>query len=189
MVANSSAQGHGVNSTESGIQDGSNHTENHPVSQQGAISGLRNLKRKMEEIYLEWAAFKIEQSNLKKEVSTVMCSLTKMTEGILRIRRDMTQIITSLNYEIAEIKNLLLNMSANKRGRKQRIHKDTEVALTSSAEQGGKKSMEVYDEIAHDMETSWNSMCESESERDTSARMRVSQGYSTPIQNKPAGVY
>jgi hypothetical protein len=49
----------------------------------------------------------------------------------------MTQMSTSLPSEIAEIKKLLLNMSANKRGRKQRSHKDTEVASTSSAEQGG----------------------------------------------------
>jgi hypothetical protein len=70
-----------------------------------------------------------------------------------------------------------------------RKHKDSEVALTSSLEQGGDKSMEVYDEIAHDMETSWNSMCESESDRYPSARMRVSQGYNNPSQGKPAGAY
>jgi hypothetical protein len=71
-------------------------------------------------------------------------------------------------------------MSANKRGRKQLNHKDAELASTSSAEQGGEKSMEVYDEIAHDMETSWNSMCEFKNDRDPAARMRVTQGYNTP---------
>jgi hypothetical protein len=70
---------------------------------------------------------------------------------------------TSLRSEIAEIKNLLLNISASKRGQKQRKHKDTEVSSTLSAKQGGETYMEVYDEIAHDMETSWNSMCESKS--------------------------
>jgi hypothetical protein len=49
--------------------------------------------------------------------------------------------------------------------------------------------MEVYDEIAHDMETSWNSMCESESEKYQSARSSVSQGYGTPSQGKPDGAY
>jgi hypothetical protein len=63
-IANTSAQGKYANSTESGIQDGSNQSENHPVSQQGAISGLSNVKIKMEEIDREWAAFKIEQSKL-----------------------------------------------------------------------------------------------------------------------------
>jgi hypothetical protein len=49
----------------------------------------------------------------------------------------MTQMSTSIRSEIAEIKNLILNMSANKRGRKQRKNKDSEVASTSSAEQEG----------------------------------------------------
>jgi hypothetical protein len=49
----------------------------------------------------------------------------------------MTQMSTSFCSEIAEIKNLLLDISANKRGRKQWKHKDTEVASTSSAGQGG----------------------------------------------------
>jgi hypothetical protein len=100
MVANTSAQGQDENSTESGIQDGSNHFEKHPVSQQGAISGLSNLKRKIEEIDLERAALKIKQSNLEEEVSTVACSLTKLTEDILPIRRDMTQMSTSLRNEL-----------------------------------------------------------------------------------------
>jgi hypothetical protein len=155
-VAKTSAQGQYANSTQSGIQDGSNHSEKHPVSQQGAISGLSNLKRKMKEIDRERAAFTIEQSKLEEEVSTVTCSLTKIIEDILSIRRDMTQMSTILHSEIAEKKNLLLNMPANKRGRKKMKHKDTEVASTSSGEQGGETYMEAYDEIDHDMETSWN---------------------------------
>jgi hypothetical protein len=49
--------------------------------------------------------------------------------------------------------------------------------------------MEVYDELAHNMETSWNSMCESENDRYTSKRTRVTQGFNTPSQGKPAGAY
>jgi hypothetical protein len=48
-VANTSEQGQDDNITESRIQDGSNQSD-HPVSQQGTISRLSNLKRKMEEI-------------------------------------------------------------------------------------------------------------------------------------------
>jgi hypothetical protein len=55
-----------VNSTESGLQDGLNHSENDPVSQQGSFSGISNLKKKMDEIDREWAAFKIEQSKLEE---------------------------------------------------------------------------------------------------------------------------
>jgi hypothetical protein len=77
----------------------------------------------------------------------------------------------------------------NKRGRKQRKHKDAEVPSTSSAEKGLETPMEVYDELAHDMETSWNSMCESENDRETSKRMRVPQGFNTPNLGKPAWAY
>jgi hypothetical protein len=88
----------------------------------------------------------------------VTCSLTKLTQDILGIRRDMTQSSTSIRSEMAEIKNLMLNMYANKVGLKQLKNKDSEVASTSSAEQGGEKYIELYDKIAQDMETSWNSM-------------------------------
>jgi hypothetical protein len=71
----------------------------------------------MEEIDREREAFKIEQSRLEEEISTVTCPLKNLTEDIIGICRDMTQMSTSLRSEIAEIKNLILNMSANKIGR------------------------------------------------------------------------
>jgi hypothetical protein len=49
--------------------------------------------------------------------------------------------------------------------------------------------MEVYDEIAHEMETSWDSMFESEREKDNTSHARITQGYSTPGQGKPAMAY
>jgi hypothetical protein len=61
MIVNTSAQVQDVNSTESGLQGGSNYTGDHPLNQQGAIYGLSNLKRKMEENDCERAAFKIKQ--------------------------------------------------------------------------------------------------------------------------------
>jgi hypothetical protein len=102
----------------------------------------------MEEMDREWAAFKIYQSKLEEEVSTVTISLTKLTEDI---------------------------MSANKRGRKQRKHKDTEATSASSADQGGGTLMEGYDKIAHDMETSWDSMFESEREKEDLTRKSNTQ--------------
>jgi chromosome segregation ATPase len=173
---------------ESEIQDGANQSV-HTLSQQGTISGLSNLKRKMEEIDHEQAAFKIEQSKLEEEVSTVTCSLTKLTEDILGILSDMTKMSTSLRSEIAEIKNLILNISANKRGRKQQKNKDSELASTSSAEQGRERPMEAYDELVQNVETYWNSMCESENDRYPSTRTRVAQGFNTPSQGKLARAY
>jgi hypothetical protein len=42
--------------------------------------------------------------------------------------------------------------------------------------------MDTYEDIAHDMATSWTKMYESED--DTSDQNNVSQGYSTHIQGK-----
>jgi hypothetical protein len=47
-------------------------------------------------------------------------------EDMLGIRYDMTQLSTNIDVELAELKNLLLNMSCNNRGRKQRRNKDCE---------------------------------------------------------------
>jgi hypothetical protein len=49
--------------------------------------------------------------------------------------------------------------------------------------------MEVFDELAHSMEKSWNSMCEPENDRDMSSRTRVTQGFNTPSHGKLAGAY
>jgi hypothetical protein len=49
--------------------------------------------------------------------------------------------------------------------------------------------MEVYDEIAHKMKKSWDSMCESEYEKDNTSHARIPQGFSTPGQGKPVGEY
>jgi hypothetical protein len=56
----------------------------------------------MEEIYHECEAFKIEQSKLEEEVSTLTCSLTQLKEDILGIKWDMMQLITNLQ-ELAEL--------------------------------------------------------------------------------------
>jgi hypothetical protein len=101
----------------------------------------------------------------------------------------MTQMSTNLRSEIAEIKKLILNMSANKIGRKQMKNKDSEVASISSAEQGVEIPMEVYDELTHKMEISWNIMRESGNGRDTSTRTRFTQGFNTPGQVKLSGAY
>jgi hypothetical protein len=71
-------------------------------------------------------------------------------------------------------------MSANKRGRKQ--SKATAGSSSSSSEKRADKSMDTYEDIAHDMATSRTNMCESED--DTSDQKNVSQGYSTPSQGK-----
>jgi hypothetical protein len=83
----------------------------------------------------------------------------------------MPNVSARFRSDIADLKQLILKMSANKRGRKQR--KPSEGSSTSSAEKRAGKSMETYEDIDHDMATSWTNMCESEGEGDTSDFTRI----------------
>jgi ParB-like chromosome segregation protein Spo0J len=178
-IANTSTQGQEHNSIESGTGDGSN-----PIATQtdspGDITGLSNLKRKMAAIDLEREAFKVDQESLKEEVGTMTSSLEKMADDIIAVRQDMTNMIAIFRSDIADLKQLIINMSPNKRGRKQ--SKATAGSSSSSSEKRADKSMDTYEDIANDMATSWTNMCESED--DTSDQNNVSQGYSTPSQGK-----
>jgi hypothetical protein len=134
----------------------------------------------MAAIDLEQEACKVDQASLKEEVSTMTSSLEKMAGDIIAVRQDMTNISASFRSDIADLKQLILNMSANKRDRKQ--SKASAGSSSSSAEMRVDKSMDTYEDIAHDMTTSWTNMCESED--DTSDQNNVSQGYSTPNQSR-----
>jgi hypothetical protein len=94
----------------------------------------------------------------------------------------MANMSARFSPDIADLKQIIFDMSTNKRGRKQ--SKKLEGSSTSSAENRANKSMETYDAISHDVATSWTNMCESEGEDDTSDQNNVSQGYSTPSQGK-----
>jgi hypothetical protein len=178
-IANTSAQGQDNNIMESGTGDGSNIRATQTDSP-GAINGLSNLKTKMATIDLEREAFKVDQASINEEVSTMTSSLEKMADDIIAVRQDMTNMSARFRSDIADLKQLILNMSANKRGRKQR--KSSAGYSTSSVEKRVGKSMDTYEDITHDMATSWTNMCESED--DTSDQNNVSQGYSAPIQGK-----
>jgi hypothetical protein len=178
-IANTSTQGQENNSMESGSIDGSNLPATQTNSP-GAITIISNLKRKMAAIEIEREAFKVDQASLKEEVSTMTSSLEKMADDIIAVQQDMTNLSARFRSDIADLKQLKLNMSANKRGRKQ--SKASAGSSSSLAEKRVDKSMDTYEDIAHDMATSWTNMCESED--GTSDQNNVSQGYSTPIQGK-----
>jgi hypothetical protein len=109
-------------------------------------------------------------------------SLENMVNGIIAFRKDMTNMSARFRSDIADITQLILNISANKKGRKQ--SKPLEGSSMSLAEKRAEKYMETYEDNAHDMATSWTNTCKSEGEGDTSDTNNVSQGYSTPIQGK-----
>jgi hypothetical protein len=146
----------------------------------GAITGLSNLKSKMAATDLKREALKVDQAILKEEVSTMTTSLENMADEIIAVRQDMTNMSARFFSDIADLKQIILNMSANKRGRKQ--SKSSAGSSTFLAKKRADKSMETYEDIAHDMATSWTNMCKSED--DTSDQNNVSQGYSTPSQGK-----
>jgi hypothetical protein len=125
----------------------------------------------MAAIDLEREAFKVDQASLKEEVSTMTSSLEKMADDIIAVRQDMTNTSARFCSEIADLKQLILNMSANKRGHKQT--KATAGSSLSSSEKRADKSMDTYEDISHDMAMSWTNMCESE--EDTSDQNNVSQ--------------
>jgi hypothetical protein len=178
-IANTSAQGKENNSIESGTGYGSN-TLTTQTDSPGAITGLSNLKIKMAAIDLEQEAFNVDQASLKEELSMMTCSLENMADDIIEVRQDMTNMSARFRSDIADLKQLILNMYANKRGRKQ--SKATSGSSSSLLEKRADKSMDTYEDIAHYMTTSWTNICESED--DTSDQNNVSQGYSTPRQGK-----
>jgi LPS O-antigen subunit length determinant protein (WzzB/FepE family) len=107
-------------------------------------------------------------------------SLEKMANDIIAVRQDMTNMSARFRSDIADLKQLILSMSTNKRGHKE--SKSLAGSSTSSAEKRVDKSIDTYEDIAHNMATSWTNMCESE--EDTSDQNNVSQGYSIPSQGK-----
>jgi hypothetical protein len=92
------------------------------------------------------------------------------------------QTLIDLQYHMKKLKTdgheVLIFMDAG--GRKQ--SKATAGSSSSFSEKRADKSMDTYEDIAHDMVTAWANMCESED--NTSDQNNVSQGYSTPIQGK-----
>jgi hypothetical protein len=116
-IANTSAQRQENNSMEYGKGDGSNLPATQTDSP-GDITGLGNLKRKMAAIDLEREAFKVDQSSLKEGVGMMTRSLKKVADDIIAVRQDMTNMSARFRPDVADLKQLILNMSANKRGRR-----------------------------------------------------------------------
>jgi chromosome segregation ATPase len=115
-----------------------NSLDSGPTNQpEGTISGLSNLKRKMDKIDQEREFFKAEHAKLEDEVSSVTNSLSKLNDEILAIRQDKTKLSSTLREELAEFKNILLSISETKsapspRRKAYRRNKNSNSAATSS---------------------------------------------------------
>jgi chromosome segregation ATPase len=146
---------------------------------EGAISGLSNLKRKMDKIDQERELFKAEHTKLEDELSSVTNSLSKLSDKILAIQQDMTKLSSTLREELAEFKNNLLSMSETKsapspRRKAHRRNQNSDLAATSSNDEKmldsdtastDKNKVTPPDRVKKT--ESWDSMCE-ESDNDES---------------------
>jgi hypothetical protein len=103
----------------------------------------------MAAIDLKWETFKVDQASLKEELSTMTSSLENMSDGIISVRQDMTNMSARFGSDVADLKQLILNMSANKRGRKQ--IKATAGSSSPLSEKRADESMDTYEDIAHDI--------------------------------------
>jgi chromosome segregation ATPase len=68
---------------------------------EGAISRLSNLKRKLAEIDKERELFKIEQTKIEDEISTVTNFLSKLGDQMIQIRQETTALSGSMRSELA----------------------------------------------------------------------------------------
>jgi hypothetical protein len=91
----------------------------------------------MDRIYQERELFKAEHAKLEDQVSSGTNSLSKLGDEIIALRQDMTKLSSTLREELAEFKNILLNMSDTKsapspRRKAHRRSQNSDSALTSS---------------------------------------------------------
>jgi chromosome segregation ATPase len=132
---------------------------------EGAISGLSKLKRKLAEIDKERELYKIDQTKMEDEISTVTKSLSKLGDQMIEMRQDMTALSGSLCTELAEMKQILLGMSSKKtpspRWKKHRRAKESEAASSSSND----KIMVAASTSPTEQYSRWDSMCESGAEQ------------------------
>jgi hypothetical protein len=85
-----------------------------PYQLEGAISGLALLKRKMEEIDLERKKFQIEQVKLSETVDLMLSSFIGLSDDMITMRKDMTQLSTTFREELSYFKRILLAQKGTK---------------------------------------------------------------------------
>jgi chromosome segregation ATPase len=163
-----------------------------PTSKQpeGAISGLSNLKRKMDKIDQERELFKAENAKLEDEVSSVTNSLSKLGDEILAIRQDMTKLSSTLREELAEFKNIFLSMSEKKNAPspRRKAHRRSQNSDSASASSNDETMLDTdtsstdkhkvtpYDRVPKT--ASWDSMCEYSENIDSRKERRIRKNQS-----------
>jgi hypothetical protein len=71
---------------------------------EGAMSGLANMKRKLAEIDKEWDKFINSQHKIKDDVSEMTDSFTKMSGGMVNLRKDVSDLSERVGRQMKELK-------------------------------------------------------------------------------------
>jgi chromosome segregation ATPase len=134
---------------------------------EGAISGLSNLKRKLAEIDKERELYKIEQTKMEDEISTVTNSLSKVVYQMIQMRQDMTELSGNMRAELSEMKNIILgtNKKTSSPRRKTRRHTKEINAASSSSNDEKTAPATAAGVPTPENDLAWDSMCKSEAER------------------------
>jgi hypothetical protein len=104
----------GKNNDSTSNNDSNSSDSNKQEHSKGAILGLSNLKRKVTEIDKEGELYKIEQTKMEDEISTVKNSLSKLGYQMIQMLQDMMAFSGNMWAELAEMKNILLGMNNKK---------------------------------------------------------------------------
>jgi hypothetical protein len=117
------------------------------------------------EIDKERKLYKIEQTKMEDEISTVTNSLSKLGDQMIEMRQDMTSLSGSLRTELEEMKQILVGMSSKKtpspRRKTHRREKESEAASSSSHDE----IMAASGTSLPEQDPRWYSMCESDAEQ------------------------
>jgi peptidoglycan hydrolase CwlO-like protein len=88
------------------------HTQAGPtsISIEGAMSGLANIKRKLEDIDQERDKFINSQQKIKDDVSEMTESFTKMSGDMVNLRKVLRDLSESFGRQIKELKGMTTSL-------------------------------------------------------------------------------
>jgi hypothetical protein len=160
-VASTAQPSAGKSQSSTSNNDSNSSDSNKQDQQEGAISGLSNLKRKLAEIDKERELYKIEQTKTEDEISTVTNSLSKLGDKMIQIRQDMTALSGNMRAELSEMKNILLGMNKKTSSPRRKTHRRTEESEAASSSSNDEKKATATEAGVPTPENdlTWDSMC------------------------------
>jgi hypothetical protein len=138
-------------------------------SNQGAMSGLANVKRKLADIDKEREKNIFSQQKIKDNVSEMTDSFTKMIGDMVNLRKDLSDLIESVGQQMKKIQEMRSSL-INSRTIPSRGSPKRKNGKSSGAEHGS-SSDETGSRNQIDASKSWDSMCESDGDNHRKQRL------------------